>query len=506
MAFYTDWILIRRLAKELAERFSGARVQGVGHLPDGRVALELWKERQARLLAFDLFAGTPLVSIEDGELAIEAPGGFVRAAGAALRQMVLASVRSRRGDRLLRFDFAARSRFGVESGYSLIAELVPRFGNLLLLKDDRIVASLKEFAGTGEGRSSMPGALYEPPPLPKAASLPPLLAASAAAGAHVDPDAVDGPLYVYRRAGTLVAAHVMPLAQFADAQLSREDSLLAVLRESRALAQVSDAGSRSDKRRRDLQKTLLDRERKLTRELETVERKLREVDARESLREQGEAIYATLHELAPHERAAVKDDAAKLFAKYKKLQSSQSHLFERRAELHRARASLEQLQWELERARDDDLEDVEQAVAHGARRSTLAPRKPSSRKRKPLAVLTKDGSRILIGRSPVENADLTFRVARPDDLWFHAQQIPGAHVILQRDDKSAPSETDIARAAELAAYYSKAQASTKVLVDYTERKHVRKQPGAAPGLVFYTNPRSIYVEPRLLSTDGESAG
>ena len=506
MAFYTDWILIRRLAKELAERFSGARVQGVGHLPDGRLALELWKSRQVSLLAFDLFAGTPLVTVEEGELAVEALGGFVRATGQALRQMTLAGVRSRRGDRLLRFDFSTRSRFGVESGYSLIAELVPRFGNLLLLKDDRIVASLKEFPGAGQGRSTMPGALYEPPPLKNSTAMPPLLAASAAAGTKIDPEAINAPLYVYRAEGTLIAAHIVPLAQYAGAQLSREPSLLAVLRESRCLVQQSDAGSRSDKRRRDLRKTLLERERKLARELQTVDRKLADVEAREALREQGEAIFATLYELPPQAQAAAKGDAATLFAKYKKLQVSQSHLRERRAALERARASLEELQWELERASDDDLEDVEQAVAHGTRRAGTAPGKSASRKRKPLQVLTTDGSRILIGRSPLENADLTFRVARPDDLWFHAQQIPGAHVILQRDDRSAPSDADIATAAGLAAYYSKAQASTKVLVDYTERKHVRKQPGAAPGLVFYTNPRSIYVEPRLAGGTLERSG
>ncbi|MBV9269915.1 MAG: hypothetical protein JO165_02395, partial [Candidatus Eremiobacteraeota bacterium] len=73
---------------------------------------------------------------------------------------------------------------------------------------------------------------------------------------------------------------------------------------------------------------------------------------------------------------------------------------------------------------------------------------------------------------------------------------PGAHVILQRDDKSAPGNDDIETAAALAAFHSKAKTSPKVTVDYTFRKHVRKRPSAAPGLVFYTNPKSITVAPK----------
>ncbi|MDQ2680743.1 MAG: NFACT RNA binding domain-containing protein, partial [Candidatus Eremiobacteraeota bacterium] len=176
------------------------------------------------------------------------------------------------------------------------------------------------------------------------------------------------------------------------------------------------------------------------------------------------------------------------------------HLNSRRSELVLALEGLLELEWELERAGPVELDDVAQAIAalepHRKREANRIQR----RKRRPLTYTTADGSRILVGRSPVENAELTFKTARPDDLWFHTQQIPGAHVILQRDDKSAAPMGDILTAAALAALFSKAKTSPKVTVDYTLRKHVRKQPAAPPGLVFYTEPKSVYVAPGAPTT------
>jgi predicted ribosome quality control (RQC) complex YloA/Tae2 family protein len=77
------------------------------------------------------------------------------------------------------------------------------------------------------------------------------------------------------------------------------------------------------------------------------------------------------------------------------------------------------------------------------------------------------------------------------------QNQPGAHVVLQRNDRTRPPEEDLVAAASLAALHSKAKNSVKVTVDYTQRKHVRKRPGAAPGLVFYTHPKSLYVAPAV---------
>ena len=487
---YTDWLLIRRLAWELRQRFSGARVRDVGQLEDGRFAIALWSHGAEALLCVDAFAATPVVTVEEGDLPIAVEPGFVRAAGAALRGSALHGVRSRTFDRLLRLDFGTRSRFGVTDGYSLVCELVPRFGNIVLLKGETVVAAAKEFApGENAVRSVEAGDLYEPPPLRAGNTTPLLEDAQAAALAQADPR---GDLYAYRRSGTLVQAHLVPLAKYADLQVERVPSLLALLDEARRSSVHRAESDRVEKRRRDLQRTLERRSVKLRGELAQAQARLQRAAGREPLREEGEAIFATLHELPANERDAAKERAADLFARYKKAAASVEHLERRREELLQAVSDVEALQWELERAGDAQLDEVAQAISGSP---PSARKQAAAKKRKPLQFTTVSGSRIFVGRTPLENAELTFRLARPDDLWFHVQNQPGAHVILQRDDKTPAPQSDIATAASLAAFHSKAKNSSKVTVDYTQRKHVRKRPAAAPGLVFYTHPKSVLVEP-----------
>lgn len=544
---YTDWVLIRRAAAELSATLCGARVQHTGQLADGRFAISLRQRGSEMVVAFDAFAATPVFTIEREELSIEADPGFVRRTGAALRAMTLLAVRTRTGDRVARLEFGTRSRFGVQSGYHLVAELVPKFGNLLLLKDDTIVTALKEFpAGRNARRTIETGARYEAPPLdlePRGTRdtladalaqhrtaaevariaravrplLPQLVAVSLATAAVREngPGAADAllaaadafladipqiatlPVLTYRENGRLVQAHVTALRQYDALEGGEEPELLPLLRQERSGALSVHVADRVEKRRRALARALLERQTKLRAEVASIEGKLAAAGEREQLRTSGEAIFASLHELDAASREEAKERAASLFSAYKKAGASVPHLQARLEGLLRGLAAAAELEWEVERASGDDLDDVAQAVAVAeGRPPAKTAARVASRKRKPLTILTPAGSRILIGRSPVENAELTFRVARPDDLWFHTQNIPGAHVILQRDDKAQPPEDDIAAAAAFAAYFSKAKNSPSVVVDYTHRKYVRKQPAAPPGLVYYTHPKSVAVAPR----------
>ncbi len=489
----TDWVLTARLAHELDERLRGARVTAAGRLADGRIALALRTRGGPELLAVDLFASPPLMTLEPPETPLAAEPGFARALDATVRGMSVVKVRARRGDRLVALDLAARSRFGVGDEAQLYFELVPRFGNAVLVKRGTTVAALKEFSLAENGRRAVSaGMAYELPPLPPAAAGHPL------APLVDDGRAYQGELYVYRRDdAAIAAAHVAPLEVAGTGPPQRVPSLLAVFAELRAQRMARGERERVGRRKAALAKRLDARERKLRDELQSLAKKAERAGERECLRAEGEAIFATLHELAPGERDAAKERAAELFAQYKKLGTARPHLERRRAAVEAALAAVEELRWESERAGDADLDAVESAVAQLEPYRTRAGGAPARRaKRAPLEIRTAGGSRILIGRNPAENADLTFRIARPNDLWFHAQGIPGAHVVLARDDRSPPGDEDVERAASLAAYYSKASASAKVPVDYTLRKHVRKQQDAPPGLVWYTHPKTIAVRPQ----------
>ena len=88
---------------------------------------------------------------------------------------------------------------------------------------------------------------------------------------------------------------------------------------------------------------------------------------------------------------------------------------------------------------------------------------------------------------------LTLRMARPNDWWFHAKDIPGSHVVAQHTGE-LPRQT-LFEAALLASYYSRSRTGENVPVDYTLKRFVKKPAGAKPGMVIYTDQKTIYVTP-----------
>ncbi|MCL1816162.1 MAG: NFACT family protein [Clostridiales bacterium] len=106
-----------------------------------------------------------------------------------------------------------------------------------------------------------------------------------------------------------------------------------------------------------------------------------------------------------------------------------------------------------------------------------------------------DGFTILIGRNNKQNDRLSLRTAAPDDIWLHAQKIPGSHVIIVSGGQAAP-DTTLTEAAAYAAWFSQAREAGKVAVDYTQAAQVKKPSGAKPGMVNYFQQRTVYVKPR----------
>jgi predicted ribosome quality control (RQC) complex YloA/Tae2 family protein len=91
---------------------------------------------------------------------------------------------------------------------------------------------------------------------------------------------------------------------------------------------------------------------------------------------------------------------------------------------------------------------------------------------------------------------LTFRLARPHDLWLHAGDYPGSHVVVRNPSRKEIPQRTIIEAAQLAGRFSQASEDSKVVIHYTERKYLSKPKGAAPGLVRMSSFKSIMVEPR----------
>jgi len=108
-----------------------------------------------------------------------------------------------------------------------------------------------------------------------------------------------------------------------------------------------------------------------------------------------------------------------------------------------------------------------------------------------------DGCEILVGRNSRENDELTFHTAAPDDFWLHAGDYSGSHVVIRNPSRDKePTENVLTKAAQLAAYFSRARNASRVEVHYTRRKHVSKPRKGKPGLVRLAEFKSIAVEPR----------
>ncbi len=161
-------------------------------------------------------------------------------------------------------------------------------------------------------------------------------------------------------------------------------------------------------------------------------------------------------------------------------------------------AYLETLLDSLERADSQEiLDEVRQEMLDAG----LLQQEYSKRKPKPAAIasepvryVSEDGYEILVGRNNLQNERLT-RGAQADDWWLHTKDIPGSHVIIKGCPGEPPDGT-LLMAAQLAAWYSKARQSSKVPVDYTRRRYVKKPGGSPPGFVIYTDQRTLLVEPQ----------
>jgi hypothetical protein len=204
--------------------------------------------------------------------------------------------------------------------------------------------------------------------------------------------------------------------------------------------------------------------------------------------------------LAPHENAA--------------------RYYDRAARIERARAELpgrirsseaEATRWEglIAAVRSGDLEWAALADALGPDSVPSARTAGGDRKSLPYRrYLSSGGLEIRVGRGSTRNDDLTFRHASPDDIWLHARQAPGAHVILRWGRREEnPPRRDLAEAATLAALHSEARHSSSVAVDWTRRKYVRKPRKAPPGAVVPDQVETVFVEPdpdlpQRLSPDG----
>ena len=251
-------------------------------------------------------------------------------------------------------------------------------------------------------------------------------------------------------------------------------------------------------------------------------KQLNECEESEIFRLKGEAILAHIYEIPKRaENVTLTDweghelnisldpelspskNAERYFKRYRKAKGNPDEI---KANLEAIKSSIREMkeQHELLAAIDDHesfseaLKDLNEWISPEPKRTIISKhKKKSSQDIPPHLNINHDGVNILVGLSARGNRYVTLKTARPDDIWLHAHEMPGAHVIIRgvkRDELEGEKRSILEYAAKLAASHSSGKTSGSVPIDYTERKYVRSVPGTI-ALVTYTNPGTLRVSP-----------
>ena len=247
--------------------------------------------------------------------------------------------------------------------------------------------------------------------------------------------------------------------------------------------------------------------------LKKQEKELLATDNAEEFRQKGELLTTFLHQVPNDQDQVTLDNyytnqpitialdkaltpnqnAQRYFKRYQKLKEAVKYLTELIEETKATILYLESVETVLNQAGLEEIAEIRaELIQTGFIRRRQ--REKIQKRKKPEQYLASDGKTIIyVGRNNLQNEELTFKMARKEELWFHAKDIPGSHVVISGNlDPSDEVKTD---AAELAAYFSKGRLSNLVQVDMIEVKKLNKPTGGKPGFVTYTGQKTLRVTP-----------
>ncbi len=432
-----------------------------------------------------------------------APSPFALALRKHLGGAPLKSVTKDEGDRIVRFTFEARDVLGDERERTLVAQMTGRSANLFLLDEEqRIIDSIRASHGMGQQN----GERYEPP------------------SRNTSADTVEAPSTqkIFERGSFASLSEALD-----DYQRRAEEAHAFEARAAALHARLRQQAEKQRKLQRNLERDLAahgDAEAHkrvgdlLLANLANAERRGHLVRLTDYFADDAPTV-----ELEVDENRSLQEEAARAFARYTKARRAATEISQRLEAIKRDLDRLEAERAELQSIIDARDAEALEAFARGEHRgaqtgdarkartpssSTGADAARSTSKQKAAQkaaqavagarrYLSSDGFEILVGRGAKDNDHLTFRVARSQDLWLHAADYPGSHVIVRNRarNEDIPHPT-VVEAAQLAAHFSQARKDSKVAIHYTPRKFVSKIKGAAPGLVRLSSFRTLMVEPR----------
>lgn len=507
-----EGLLLHAVLRELPEL--PAKNLGLAFPDEGSLAI-LLKGKEGRItnLVLRYRPPKPGLYLEEGRILGEAKTPFQRLLEARLKGP-LVQAEQLKLDRVVFFLFAGERGFVDIPPCRLVFEATGRNANLLLLDlESRILGVDRVITqAVNRYRELRPGLPYTPPPpyekldprTLEPEELKPLLGKPF----KEVQKAVDGigPDLLKELSARMGLGPNTPLEEGHLGRLYEE--LQRLLEDPRVRTELTEelrkkwAEEEKEALRKPLLEALERRKRTLLARLSDYQEAQKRLEEARELRKRADLLMANLHRVQRGAKEVVLEDfegrpitlvlepglspvenAQRLYSRAKRLEGLAERAL---ALIPKTEAAIREVEEEMERLKEAPLEALLQRQ-EGRR---AAEGKPLS-----LRYTSPSGFTVWVGRNAKEN-DLLTRLAHSEDLWFHAQGVPGSHVILKAEGKNPPLE-DLLFAAQLAAYHSKARGERQVAVDYARKKHVWRPRKTAAGQVFYTQAKTLFVEGAL---------
>lgn len=538
-----DGFFLHHLTKELQDELLYGRTQKVNQPFEHELVLTIRNNRKNYKLLLSAHPVFGRVQITKTDFQNpQTPNTFTMIMRKYLQGAVIESLEQIDNDRILEIAFSNKNEIGDNVKVTLVVEIMGKHSNIILIDkaESKIIESIKHIGFSQNSyRTILPGSTYIAPPKTDAKN----------------PFTVsDEKLFEILQTEDLAPRHLQKLfqglgrdtaenlsAQLSDDKIKQfraffardvqpnmtDKSFAAVLFDNSNKEKTFDSLSElldvfyQDKAERDRVnqqssdlihrvQTELD---KNVKKLKKQEKELQATENAEEFRQKGE-LLTTYLSMVPNNQDQVELDnyytnekitialdksltpnqnAQRYFKKYQKLKEAVKHLTGLIEETKHTITYLESVETSLSHASISDIADIrEELVETGfVKRRTKDKR---HKRKKPEQYLASDGKTIImVGRNNLQNDELTFKMAKKGELWFHAKDIPGSHVLIK--DNLNPSDEVKTDAAELAAYYSKARLSNLIQVDMIEAKKLNKPTGAKPGFVTYTGQKTLRVTP-----------
>ena len=537
-----DGFFLHHMVEELRAELLNGRIQKINQPFDQELVLQIRSNRQSHRL---LLSAHPVFGrIQLTETTFEnpaQPSTFIMVLRKYLQGAVIESIEQIENDRIVEITVSNKNEIGDDIQATLIIEIMGKHSNILLVdKSSNKVLEVIKHIGFSQNsyRTLLPGATYIAPPSTEA----------------LNPFTIkDEKLFEILQTQELTAKNLQSLFQglgrdtaielenlLTDDRLSKfrdffkqetnpcltDKSFSCVPFSTRiegrfsSLSQLLDVFYKDKAERDRVKQQASELIRRVENELQKNRQKLKKQEKEllatenaEEFRQKGELLTTFLHQVPNDQDQVVLDNyytnqpitisldkaltpnqnAQKYFKRYQKLKEAVKYLTELIEETKATILYLESVETVLNQAGLDEITEIrEELIQTGFIRRRQ--REKIQKRKKPEKYLASDGKTIiLVGRNNLQNEELTFKIARKEELWFHAKDIPGSHVVISGNLN--PSDEVKTDAAELAAYYSKGRLSNLVQVDMIEVKKLNKPTGGKPGFVTYTGQKTLRVTP-----------